>query len=359
VTQTGLADKTFLALTAENWIDLGVSALIVLIGSLLVIPLLFGLLRWVVRRTKTRFDDDFLASIGRELRWLVVVILTELAVLRLEFLSDWLRLFLDDLFFLLGLGVLTIIAFRLITFTADRYLARLELEAERQRWGTIMNTLKRLGYFFVSLIVLSVASNHFGIDVTLPSVILIFIAVIIVIAARATIADAVGGFVILIIQPFRVGDDILIKDLNTWGNVVEIGILNTSLHTLDNRLVIVPNSQIAQSQVVNYTFPNPSFRVHTDIVLAYGTDFNLMRQVIEKTVRGVEGVLPDKPVDVFFLAFGDSARQVRVQWWIETVNHQNRMLDRVNEALERALDEASIDMPNPTFNFNLKRDIPK
>jgi small-conductance mechanosensitive channel len=72
-------------------------------------------------------------------------------------------------------------------------------------------------------------------------------------------------------------------------------------------------------------------------------------------VRGVEGVLPDKPVDVFFRAFGDWARQVQVQWWIDDVNLQDRVLDRVNWAIERALDEAGIEMPFQTYDLNLKK----
>jgi small-conductance mechanosensitive channel len=353
-TESGLAGKTFLGLGAKDWINLGVSALIVLIGSLLVIPLLFGLLRWAVRRTKTQFDDDFLATIGPELRWLVVIILTRWAVFRLDFLSDGLRILLNDLFFLLALGVLYIITLRLVTFAADRYLDRLKSEADGKRLAPIIVTFKRLGYFFVSLIALNIATSHFGINTTLLTTVIIFLAVVIALAGKAIIDDAVGGFVILFVQPFRVGDDILIKDLNTTGAVVEIGLLTTNLHTGDNRLVIIPNSQITQSQVVNYAYPDPTFRVQIDIGVAYGTDINRMRQVIQEIVRGVDGVLPDKPVDVFFLGFGDSARQVRVRWWIETVNDQNPLLDRVNEAIELALDEAGIDMPNPAYDLNLK-----
>ena len=51
---------------------------------------------------------------------------------------------------------------------------------------------------------------------------------------------------------------------------------------------------------------------------------------------------------------GDSARLVRLLWWVESVNEQNRSLDRVNEAIELALEEAGIDMPNPTYDFNLR-----
>ena len=90
-------------------------------------------------------------------------------------------------------------------------------------------------------------------------------------------------------------------------------------------------------------------------MLPYPPDKNFqLQQVVEGAVRGVEGVLADKPVDVIFQAFGDSARQVRVQWWIDDVNHQERVLNQVNAAIEQALDGAGIELPHQTYDLNLK-----
>jgi len=71
-------------------------------------------------------------------------------------------------------------------------------------------------------------------------------------------------------------------------------------------------------------------------------------------VRGVEGVMPDKPVDIFVTMFGDSALQIRVRWWIESYNAQLVMTDRVNTTLKRVLRDAGIEIPYPIFNLNVK-----
>jgi len=65
--------------------------------------------------------------------------------------------------------------------------------------------------------------------------------------------------------------------------------------------------------VINYTYPDPRYRVTTDIGVAYGSDLDQMHKVIKDAERGVEGVLSDKPVDMFFQKFGDSTRTVE---WI-------------------------------------------
>jgi small-conductance mechanosensitive channel len=177
--------------------------------------------------------------------------------------------------------------------------------------------------------------------------------VVVAFAAREAIPDTVAGSFILLNQPFRVGDDIHLKELDTWGAVQEIGIRITRILTLDNREVIIPNSLIGQSQVVNYSDPDPSLRVETDLGVAYGTDLRQADRVIEAAVREVEGVLPDKPVEVWFMKFGDYARRIRVLWWIDDINHEYPIRNHVNRAIELALSEAGIECPFPTYNLNL------
>ena len=90
--------------------------------------------------------------------------------------------------------------------------------------------------------------------------------------------------------------------------------------------------------------------------MAYGSDFDQVRSLIQDAVRGIDGVLPDKPVEALIRGFGDSSRTMRVRWWIDNVNHEAPIVDRVCEALERALDSAAIDMPFVTEKIILSMD---
>ena len=93
---TGLAGKSFLGLTAEDWINLAISALVLVVGYFVGASLLVRLLKNVARRTSTPFDDAFLDSIGDEITWLVMLLFSRLAVLRLDFLGDGLRAYQYD-----------------------------------------------------------------------------------------------------------------------------------------------------------------------------------------------------------------------------------------------------------------------
>ncbi len=88
--------------------------------------------------------------------------------------------------------------------------------------------------------------------------------------------------------------------------------------------------------------------------IAYGTDIGTARHVIIEAVRGVEGVLADRPVDALYHEMGDSAMIFRVRWWIESYVDTRRVMDRVHTALQEALDAAGIESPYPIQTVNLQ-----
>jgi small-conductance mechanosensitive channel len=349
-----LAGKTFLGLTADDWFSLAFSVLIVVLGYFLGFKLLVWFLKWIARRTSRKFDGSVLKEITPDLKLLLLVFFTRFAVLRLDFLSVGLRTAADDFFFVVQIVLLSIIAIRLINYTLDRYIASVDKKDDQDKLAPVIKTAQRLGDFVVLIIAGSVGISHFGVGGSSLAAALIVIGVIIYLGAKGIISDFVAGFIILIDQPYRVGDGILLKDLDTWGDVLEIGTRSTRIKTKDNREVIIPNSQISQSQVINYTYPDPKYRVQTDIGVAYGTDLDQMRQVIEQAVRGLDGVLADKPVEALFIEYGDSTRTIRVRWWVEDYHKERHMIDKVNAALEVALDKAGIDMPFDTYDINVK-----
>jgi small-conductance mechanosensitive channel len=333
---------------------LGTSVVVVVFGILVIIPWLFGLLNRAVRRTKSQFAEAYLQKSERELRWLVVILLVSLAILTRDPLSGWLRTHVEDVLFLLVLGIVFIILIRLFAFTADWYRTHRVPETNRKRIDPFIEMVKRLGYLFLTIITAGVVLRHYGIDVTAPTVVFVFVLVVVALAAREAVTDAVAGGLILLDQPFSVGDDIHLKELDTWGAVQEIGVRVTRVLTLDNREVVIPNALIGQSQVVNYSDPDSHLRVETEIGVGYGADPSQADQVIEAAVREVDGVLPDRPVEVWFMNFGEYARRIRVLWWIDDVNHEYPIRNRVNRALELALGEAGIEMPFPTYNLNVR-----
>jgi small-conductance mechanosensitive channel len=133
----------------------------------------------------------------------------------------------------------------------------------------------------------------------------------------------------------------------------------TRIRTLDNRLVIVPNSVIGQNQVENYTYPDPSYRIDVTIGVGYDSDIEQVERIIETAVLSVPEVMKSKPPIIELAEFGDSAMIFRALYWFKSyVDFRSKT--EVNKAVYRALTEANIDMPFTTFDVNLAyKDQPK
>ncbi|MEJ2554897.1 MAG: mechanosensitive ion channel family protein [Anaerolineae bacterium] len=351
---TGLAPTSFLGLAAEDWINLVISLVLVLIGYGIGVLLTGVLLRWIARRTSSRIGEAITEAIGPRLKWLVVILVLSFAARRLTFLSAEIKTILGDVFLALGLILTTLILWSLIDLAYDWQHAALKKAGRVDELDPVLILFTRIGRIVLVALSLSILLSYFGINVSAVAAALGIGGLALSLAAQDTLSDAIAGFIILADRPYRVGDRIEIQGAGTWGDVVDIGLRTTRIRTRDNRMIIVPNSMIGKNQIVNYTYPDPRYRIQTHVGVAYGTDIETARRVIVDAVRSLEQVLPDRPVDALYIEMGDSAMIFRVRWWIESYVDTRRVVDRVHTALQEALDAAGIESPYPIQNVNLQ-----
>ncbi|MCK4976320.1 MAG: mechanosensitive ion channel, partial [Anaerolineales bacterium] len=171
--------------------------------------------------------------------------------------------------------------------------------------------------------------------------------------------NIISGFVLMFAQPFIVGDRIDVPAVDSWGDVVEIGMRATKVITRDNRLVIIPNSAVVDNQVINYSQPDPTYRLQTDIGIGTGENIADVVRILQDTVQQVEGVLPDKNVDVLFTGFGESSNTFRVRWWVASYADKRRVTHKVCTAIQKAADKEGIDMPYTTYTLDNQVNIHK
>jgi MscS family membrane protein len=350
----GLARKTYLGLSVADWINLAISLGIVLIGYALGVLLTGVLLHRIAGRSSDRMVAAIVKASAPSLRWLIVILVLSFATDRLTFLSAELKKVLGDVYFVLGLVLSTRILWSLIDLAREWQREALQQAGRVDELDPVLILLTRIARIVLVTVALSILLSYFGINVAALTAALGIGGLALSLAAQDTLSDAIAGFIILADRPYRVGDRIEIQGVGTWGDVVEVGLRTTRIRTRDNRMVIVPNSLIGKNQVINYTYPDPRYRIQTHVGVAYGTDIETARRVLVEAVRGVEGVLPDKPVDALYHEMGDSAMIFRVRWWIESYADTRRITDRVHTALQEALDEAGIECPYPIQTVNLQ-----
>lgn len=348
---------TFLGLQSEQWLNLGISLLIVaaalILGRWVFRVLLDRVALRLIRRTRTTLDDAVLDALRLPLYLLGVVIAFQVALARLDFLPDTWDTGLGKIFYMLYLVVGFIFVWRFVQNVFNWYGREMAARAETNLVEQLLPFFRRVAMIILGLTGIIMLLGHFDVDVSAFVATLGIGSLAIALAANDTLTDTISGFAIMIDRPFRIGDRIEIQDLATWGDVVDIGLRSSRIRTRDNRMVIVPNSVIGKSLIVNYSYPDTKYRIQVNIGLAYGTDLELARQTIIEAVSGVEGVLPDQEVEALFLEFGPSSLIFRVRWWLDSYADTRRMFDKVNTAIYSALNEAEIEIPCPQIEVHL------
>jgi len=338
-------------LTTAQWVNIAIALSVFLLTLFLgrwFIRLIFSrVVQRVTRVTKNTLDDAIMNAVAPPLYFLALVYAFRFALERLsqdfEIFNFDLRQVYFALFILIGL----IAAWRLVNHIAEWYQSQLALTGEVELSEQLLPFFRRIILIILTVIAAIMLLDYFKIDVSGMVATLGIGSLAIALAAQAALSDTISGFIIMVDRPYRIGDRIEIQDLDTWGDVVDIGLRSTKIRTRDNRMVIVPNSVIAKSLVVNYSYPDTQYRSQIHIGVGYGSDIEQVRRILVDTVGQVEGVLPDKPVEALFLEFGDSALIFRVRWWLDSYVDTRRMFDRVNTAMYNALNEAGIDIPFP------------
>lgn len=165
-------------------------------------------------------------------------------------------------------------------------------------------------------------------------------------AFRDILQNFLAGILLLLAQPFRLGDEIAVG--NYEGIVQEIQGRATLIKTYDGYLVVIPNSAI-YTQSVKVFNAYPVRRTAMDISIGYGDDADEARRLMVEAISRVEGVLTEPPPSVVTKAFGDSGIVMRARWWTKSPRREMvSVRDRVLPAIRRKLGENGIDLPYPT-----------
>lgn len=154
-----------------------------------------------------------------------------------------------------------------------------------------------------------------------------------------------AGVLLLIQQPFRIGDQIIITDYE--GTVEEIDIRTTKVRTYEGELVIIPNSTVFTNAIQVRTAYR-SRRTNLGVGVDYNTPLAEAQQLLETTIKSLEGVLEQPAVEIDLVNFGDSSIDFVVRYWTKSQQKVYRQVQtRAVIAIKKAFDEADISIPYP------------
>ena len=172
-------------------------------------------------------------------------------------------------------------------------------------------------------------------------------------ALQGSLANFAAGVMLIIFRPFKVGD--FIEAGGSTGIVEEIGIFSTIMKTVDNKKIIIPNSGITGSNIVNYS-AKETRRVDLVFGIGYDDDLKKAKQILEQLLQADDRILKDPAPVVAVSELGDSSVNFVVRPWVKSADYWSVYWD-LTEKVKLTFDAEGISIPFPQRDVHMHQAV--
>ena len=260
--------------------------------------------------------------------------------------------FISGIFYSATVLLISYLVYAVFKVFIDWYLEKIAPRTEThldEEFLPLLNRLLKILIFFIAVIIIL---SHFKVNITGFLATAGIASLAVAFAAQETLANLIAGFTIMVDKPFRLGDRVQLPS-GEIGDVVEIGLRSTKILSFDHNIIVIPNSEVTKAQLVNYSYPNPRFKIRSTLGVAYGSDMEKVKRILQEILNKNPSVLDDPPPQVFFTEFGDSSLNLLIVYWISDYRDKFRIIDEINMEIDRKFSEEGIVIPFPQRDIHI------
>ncbi len=217
-------------------------------------------------------------------------------------------------------------------------------------------TFARITHYTMLVIGAIVAFQFIGVDLSGLAVLFGFLSVGIGFGLQNLTSNFISGVILLFERPIKVGDRVTVGEVE--GDVLEINIRSTTVRSLNNISIIVPNSEFVSSRVVNWSHGDPKVRLDIEVGVSYGSDLDTvlrcLKEVGEENVEVIEKPEPE----VLLMDFGDSSWNMRLRVWILDPKRNQQVRSELNCAIVKKFREHDVEIPFPQRDLHVRSPLP-
>jgi potassium efflux system protein len=213
-------------------------------------------------------------------------------------------------------------------------------------------SMDRLIHYVIIVIGFLIALSTLGFEATKITIVLSALGVGIGFGLQGAVNNFVSGLILLFERPVRVGDTIEIG--GKWAEIHRIGLRSTTVKTLDEADVIIPNSDLISNQVTNWTLTNRLVRLTIPVGVAYGSDVPLVLETLTACSRDRDRVATYPAPQVLFLKFGESSLDFELRVWVTDADHRLKVTSELHQEIDRRFREANIVIAFPQRDLHLQ-----
>jgi len=226
----------------------------------------------------------------------------------------------------------------------ERYEKKMKIDP------TLKSFLRNLLRILLYVLVVLTAASTMGIPLTSIMTLLASAGVAVSLAMQGVLTNLIGGFILLLFKPIKVGEYVRIGE--NEGTVKSVGAFYTEMATFDNRHINLPNGTLTNTAIVNYSREG-SRRLDLTFSVSYESSLDRVYEVLNRVVSQEEALLADPAPAVVLNKCADSALEFQIRVWVTTDNYWP-VYFRILDNGKRALDEAGISIPYPQMDVHMK-----
>lgn len=237
---------------------------------------------------------------------------------------------------------LGLIIARLISSAFHKVLTKRKLDS------TVVDFASHMVQYVIIAFVVIAALSRIGVQTTSFIALIGAAGLAIGLALQGSLSNFASGVLIITLRPFKAGE--YIEASGIAGSVESVQIFATTLVTVDNKYVVVPNSAILGGNIINYS-RKPTRRIDLVIGVSYSADLAKTKAVLETVAKANARVLKDPGVQVAVAELGDSSVNLVVRPWVNSADYWDVRFE-IMEAIKNGLDEAGIEIPFPQMDIH-------
>jgi small conductance mechanosensitive channel len=206
-----------------------------------------------------------------------------------------------------------------------------------------------LAYWMVMVFVIIAAISQIGVQTTSLIAVMGAAGLAIGLALQGSLSNFAAGVLIVVFRPYRMGDFVEVAGIS--GSVVQVQILSTILKTGDNKQIVVPNAQIMNSIITNYS-ANNTRRVDMIIGVSYDDNLDKVRDTLRELVNADSRIMQDPECLIAVAELADSSVNFFVRPWVASSDYWAVKFD-LTESIKKRFDQDGISFPFPQRDVHL------
>ena len=252
-------------------------------------------------------------------------------------LSDDISITVKGLIFVVVALIITSFILKLVR----RFTTRKMSLNDKQKFVTVFGYIR----WFVFLIIFLVAMNASGVNVTAVFAASAALLIGVGLALQTLFQDILSGIFILVDQSVHAGDIIELE--GKIGRVLDIRLRTTRAVTIDNRVLVIPNHLYLTNILFNWTENGTETREYVDVGVAYGSDVELVRELLVDIAQKNDKILKIPEPGVLFTDFADSSLNFRLAFSLNDSFEARFVKSDLRFAIDKAFRENNVTIPFP------------